>query len=174
MNKKVIKTFEDLTLEEQRLTAHLANLKVTIKDDIGGVKQGVKDKLNPVKKVKETVSNLFTRGDKNGPALNFTLNFVLDYILRLFIPNKTSVWTKTIIPFITKNYVSHLVTDEHRKSIQKFVDNVIGKVDRKMRKSSIKKVEEQYKTPEAEAALKNPEPVIMPAPTGVDTNPMNL
>lgn len=166
MNKRPIKTYEDLELEEQRLTAHLSSLKTIMAEDITGVKQGIKEKLNPLKKVREKVSNLFTRGDKNGPAINFALNFVLDYIIRVFIPNRTSVWTKTVIPFITKNYVSHLITDDQRNSISKYINDSLAKIDAAIRKSMIKKQEANYKTPAADPAFATPHTV--------DTNPMGL
>jgi hypothetical protein len=127
-------------------------LKLTLKEDIAGVKTGVKDKLNPVKKIKAKVRDLFVRDDKNSPAINFTLNFVLDYIIRLFIPKRTSVWTKTVIPFITKNYVSHLITDEQRRSVTNYFNSAVGKVDQMLRKSMNKKQQATYEA--AAAALK--------------------
>lgn len=135
-------------------------------EDITGVKEGVKEKLNPFKKAKEKVANLFTRGDKNGPAINFALNFVLDYIIRVFIPNRTSLWTKTVIPFITKNYVSHLITDDQRNAVSKFINETIAKVDNMIRQSMIKKQEADYKTPAADPAFATPHTV--------NTNPMGL
>ncbi|HEY0042320.1 MAG TPA: hypothetical protein VGB71_16725 [Flavisolibacter sp.] len=166
MNKRAIKTYEDLELEEQRLTAHLASLKTTMGEDIAGVKQGLKEKLNPFKKAKEKVANLFTRDGKNGPAINFALNFVLDFVIRIFIPKRTSIWTKTVIPFITKNYVSHLITDEQRSAVAKFVNESVAKVDNMIRKSMIKKQEADYKTPAADPAFATPHTV--------NTNPMGL
>jgi hypothetical protein len=129
-----IKTYEDLLQEEQRLTAQLSSYKDLIKADIAGVKEG----LNPIKKAKEKVKNLFTREDKNSPALNFTINFVLDFIIRKIIPNRTSVLTKTVIPFMLKNYASHLITDAQRKSISSTMNKLVGKIDGFIKKSSAK------------------------------------
>lgn len=149
MNNRPIKTYEDLLQEEQRLTAHLATLKVQIKADIGGVKQGIKEKLSPVKKIKTKVQSLFSQEGRNGPALNFLINFVLDYIIRKIIPNRTSVWTKTVVPFLTKNYVSHLITDQQRDKILGFVNKTVGKIDHFIRKTFLKKQEDHF---EKEAA----------------------
>lgn len=145
MNKKAIKTYEDLLQEEQRLTAQLATYKDLIKDDISGVKQGIKDKLNPVKKVKAMVQNLFTQDGRNGPALNAALKFVTDLVIRKLIPNRTSIWTKTVIPFISRNVVTHLVTEEQRTKINGFVNETVRKVDRFIRKKVRKKQEEQFR-----------------------------
>jgi hypothetical protein len=135
-----IKTYEDLLQEEQRLTTQLSSYKELIKGDIAGIKDG----LNPIKKAKEQVKNLFTREDKNSPAINFTLNFALDYIIRKIIPNRTSVLTKTVIPFVLKNYVSHLITDEQRKAISKSMHGLVAKIDGMIKKATAKKKQPAY------------------------------
>ncbi|HEY0041160.1 MAG TPA: hypothetical protein VGB71_10885 [Flavisolibacter sp.] len=142
-----IKSYEDLLNEEQRLTAQLATYKSMIKTDIASVKDG----LNPIKKAKEKVKSLFTREDKNSPALNFTLNFVLDYIIRKIIPNRTGVFTKTVIPFIVKNYVSHLITDEQRQAISTKVNAFVAKIEGMIRKSAEKKQQKAYATANAQS-----------------------
>lgn len=167
-NSKAIKTYEDLEREEKRLTVHLAALKLTLKEDIGGVKEGIKDKLNPIKKIKEKARSFFTRADKNSPTLNFAINFVLDYILRLFIPNRTSVWTKTVIPFVTKNYVSHLITEEQRAAIAKFWNDTATKVEKMMQKSKEDKAEMARK--EA-AAMATEGTIATPSPVFRENNP---
>jgi len=139
MTKK-IKTYEDLLQEEQRLTAQLASYKELIKGDIAGIKDG----LNPIKKAKDKVKTLFTRDDKNSPAMNFTLNFVLDFIIRKVIPNRTSVLTKTVIPFVLKNYVSHLITDDQRKAVSKAMHGFVAKIDGMVKKTMQKKKQGYY------------------------------
>jgi hypothetical protein len=145
MNNKAIKTYEDLLQEEQRLTAQLATYKDLIKTDIADLKQGVKDKLNPLKRAKAMAQNLFVQDGKNGPALNSALNFVTDFVIRKLIPNRTSIWTKTVLPFISRNIVTHLVTDEQRKAINGFVIKTVGKIDRFIRKTIRKKQEEHLR-----------------------------
>jgi hypothetical protein len=174
MNNKAIRTYEDLEKEEQRLTGHLATLKVTIKDDIQEVKAGVKDKLNPIKKAKNAVHNMLVRDSENGKTVNFLLNFVMDFFIRLFIPKRANVVTKTVIPFLTKNYVSHLITDEQRESIRKAVNGATGKVDQFIQNMLKKKQEAKYDGAEKqEPEITKVEPVFVPV-NNVDTNPMNL
>ena len=169
MNNSAIKTYEDLEREERRLTARLATLKTTIREDVTGVKQGVKDKLNPVKKVKETVRHLFVREGENGPVINFALYVVQDFVIRMFIPNRTNIFTKTIIPFLTKNYVSNLVTEEQRKTVMRAVNGAMGKMDHFFSKARQKKQTADYRK-----EVVKTEPVSTPPPPGVDTNPMGL
>ena len=137
-----IKSYDDLLNEEQRLTAQLATYKSMIKTDIASVKDG----LNPIKKAKDKVKSLFTREDKNSPALNFAINFVLDYAIRKVIPKRTSVLTKTVIPFILKNYVSHLITDEQRHTISTKVNAFVAKIEAMIKKSTENKEDKAYAT----------------------------
>jgi len=131
---KRISTYEDLLQEEQRLTAQLATYQSMIKTDIASVKDG----LNPIKKAKEKVKSFFTRDDKNSPAINFALNFGLDFILRKLMPNRTSVFTKTIIPFFAKNFASHMITDAQRQSINSGMTRFIAKLDNMIKKAAAK------------------------------------
>jgi hypothetical protein len=142
-----IKTYEELLQEEQRLTAQLSSYKELMKTDIAGVKAG----LNPIKKAKEKVKSLFTREDKNGPALNFALNFVIDFIIRKIMPRRAGMLTKAVVPFMIKNYASHLVTDQQRHSISRVMNSFVAKIDGMIRKVAQKKHEKAYATANAGA-----------------------
>lgn len=130
MNKK-IGTYEDLLQEEQRLTGQLASYKELIKDDIAGIKEG----LNPIKNVAKTVRSLFTRDD-NGPLLNFGMNFGLDVFLRKILLGRASWITKVVVPYVIKNYASHLITEDQRKTVAKTVSKFLSKLMMKKKKES--------------------------------------
>ena len=127
--KNKISTYEDLVQEEQRLTALLGSYKELIKDDIAGVKEG----LNPVKQVAKTVRNLFTRGD-NGPLLNFGMNFGLDVFLKRVLLGRASWITKVVVPYVIKNYASHLITEDQRRTVAKSVGKFLTKFMMKKKK----------------------------------------
>lgn len=128
MTKK-IKTYNDLCQEEIRLKAQLGSYQTLIKADIAALKEG----LNPVKRVANTVRGLFTRGD-NGPLLNFGLNFGLDVLLRKVLLARANWITKVVVPYVIKNYASHLITEEQRKSITKSVNKFFAKFTSKYKK----------------------------------------
>jgi hypothetical protein len=130
MNKP-IKTYEDLLHEEQRLTIQLGSCKGLIKEDIAGIKSG----LNPVKQVVRTAKSLFTRGD-NGPLLNFGLNFGLDVVVKRLLLGRASWITKVVVPYAIKNYASHLITEDQRKTVAKSVSKFISKFLMKKKKES--------------------------------------
>lgn len=124
-----IKTYDDLLQEEQRLTVQLRSYKDLIKEDIAGVKAG----LNPVKRSMKFVKNIFTRDD-NGPLLNFGLNFGLDVLLRRVLLGRASWVTKVMVPYVIKNYASHLITEDQRRAVGKTVSKFISKVLMKKKK----------------------------------------
>lgn len=128
MNKK-ISTYEDLLQEEQRLTAQLSSYKELIKDDIAGIKEG----LNPIKQITKTVRSLFTRGD-NGPLLNFGMNFGLDVLMKKVLLGRASWITKVVVPYVIKNYASHLITEDQRKNVAKTVSKFMTKILMKKKK----------------------------------------
>jgi hypothetical protein len=128
MNRS-IKTYEDLLQEEQRLTAQLASYKGVIREDIAALKTS----LNPIKRVASTVKNLFTFGD-NGPLLNFGLKFGTDVFLRRLLLGRAGWIAKVVVPYLIKNYASHLVTEGQRKAIAKTVSNLISKFMMKKKK----------------------------------------
>src|SRR5437764_13588801 len=116
-----IKTYDDLLQEEQRLTVQIESYKDLIKQDIAGIKKG----LNPIKRGTKAVKNLFSRDDK-GPLLNFGLNFGIDVLLRRTLLGRAGWITKVMVPYLVKNYASHLITEDQRKAIGKNVSKLIS------------------------------------------------
>ena len=126
-----IKTYEDLLQKEQRLTAQLKSYKGLIKEDIAGIKEG----LNPFKRIAANIRGLFTRGD-NGPMLNFGLNFGVDVLIRKFLLGRAGWVTKIVVPYMVRNYASHLVTEDQRKNVTKSVGKFLSKFLSKIKKRS--------------------------------------
>lgn len=108
MNKK-IRTYEDLLEEQQRLMGILKGHEALMKQDMAGVRNGLK----PVGKVMNMVNKFSTR-DQTGPFANFGLEFGLDLLLRRFILARTGWFTKIAVPYLVKNYASHVITEEKR------------------------------------------------------------
>lgn len=100
MNKK-IQTYEDLQEEKRRLE----NLLMLHKQEMHDSWQGVKSSLNPINNVASFVGKL-TRSDKSNPLLTMGLGFAGDLILRKFF--KASLIARLVVPFVVKNYSSHL------------------------------------------------------------------
>ena len=128
MNQR-IKTYEDLLQEEQRLNTQLASYKTVIRDDIAGLKAS----LNPVKRAVATAKNLFTFDD-NGPLLNFGLRFGTDVVLRRLLLGRANWIAKVVVPYLIKNYSSHLITEGQRKAVAKAISKFFSKFMMKKKK----------------------------------------
>jgi hypothetical protein len=121
MNK--IKTYEDLLLEEQRLLAQLKATEVLIRDDIAGVKEGLKPLGNAMK----TISKFTTR-DKTGALANFGLDFSVDLFVRKILLARAGWFTKILIPYLIKNYSSHIISEQQRAKLMEKINNFFSKL----------------------------------------------
>lgn len=134
--RKVISTYEELLIEEQRLTNHLASFKGVLKSDVDSLKES----LNPIKRIKDKARSLFTR-ENNGPLLNFGINFSLDLLVKRLLLARANWLLKFAVPYLMKNYASHLITEEQRQSIIKSIAKLIRKVAGKKAKEKFEETQ---------------------------------
>ncbi len=123
MNKKRIRTYEDLVEEQQRLISVLKTQEQTVKVDIAGVKQG----LQPFGKALQVVNKLATR-DNTAPVMNFGLEMGIDLLIRKVLLAKAGWFTKIVIPFLVKNYSSHIIGEDKRLAIIQKVKGFFRKI----------------------------------------------
>ena len=130
MNKP-IRNYEDLLAEEQRLLQQIKIQEVKIKEDFAGLKQSLK----PVGNVMKVVGKFATR-DQTGPILNFGLDFGVDLLVRRILLARAGWLTKIVIPYIVKNYSSHLINEEKRARLSKKIQDIFKKIRPKTDKAS--------------------------------------
>ncbi|HEU4471754.1 MAG TPA: hypothetical protein VFR58_11755 [Flavisolibacter sp.] len=118
-----IRTYEDLLQEEQRLREVLKVQENRIREDLAGFREN----LEPVTKVFNTVNKVFTR-DNRVPFFNVGLELGIDIILRRFILARAGWFTKTFIPYLVKNYSSHIIGEEKRKLLIKKIRDMFAKI----------------------------------------------
>ncbi|HVG40504.1 MAG TPA: hypothetical protein VM888_02740 [Chitinophagaceae bacterium] len=123
MSETKIKTYEDLEKEKQRLINLLKDHEDAIKVDIAGVREGLKPFGNAMK----VVNKMATR-DNTAPILNFGLEMGIDVFVRRFLLARAGWLTKIVVPFIVKNYSSHIIGEEKREKLIKKVKNFFGKI----------------------------------------------
>lgn len=121
MNK--ISTYQDLSNEEERLKAKLKLQEIVIRQDL----MAFKENLEPVKKVYDQVHKVFTR-DNRVPVFNIGLELGLDLLLRRFILRRAGWFARIFVPYVMKNYASHLIGEEKRKAIIKKVQDLFNKI----------------------------------------------
>ena len=118
-----IKTYEDLLQEEQRLLAQLKETEVLIRNDIAGVKEGLK----PIGNVVRTIGKFTTR-DKTNAFANFGLDFSVDLLVRRFLLARAGWFTKILIPYLIKNYSSHIISEQQRAKLMEKINNFFSRL----------------------------------------------
>jgi len=120
---KSIKSYEDLLQEEQRLLQSLKTQEVQIRKDMAGIQEG----LQPVGKVFSFFQKMATR-DHTGPLTNFGIDFGIDLLIRRLLLARAGWFTKIFVPFIFKNYSSHIINEEQRTKLAQKIQNLFNKI----------------------------------------------
>ena len=118
-----IKKYEDLELEKARLTALLKNHEEAIRYDMAGVREGLKPMNNAVK----FINKMATR-DNTTPVMNFGLEMGIDILVRRFILRRAGWFAKIVVPYLVKNYSSHIIGEEKREALMKKVKSIFRKI----------------------------------------------
>jgi len=118
-----IRTYEDLLQEEQRLQQQLKSQEVLIRQDL----MSMKSNIEPIKRVYDKVQKFFTR-DNRVPLFNIGLELGIDLVLRRFILARAGWFAKILVPYLVKNYSSHIIGEEKRKALVKKIRDMFNKV----------------------------------------------
>lgn len=118
-----IRTYKDLVDEEQRLQQVLKGQEILIREDL----MSMKENLEPIKKVYDRVHKIFTR-DNRVPLFNIGLELGIDVLLRRFLLARAGWFAKTFVPYVVKNYASHIISEEKRKVIIKKIEELFNKI----------------------------------------------
>src|SRR5437763_13043202 len=88
---------------------------------------GVKESLKPVSNVFSFLHKMATR-DHTGPLANFGIDFGIDLLVRKIILSKAGWFTKILVPFVIKNYSSHIISDEQKAKLTEKIQNIFNKI----------------------------------------------
>lgn len=114
MTKPSITTYEDLLREKARLEALLQAQKELVRQDI----EEIKEELTPVKSAIALVGKFATR-DKSNLLLTTATEGVIDLVVKKLILARSGWITKLVVPFLMKNFSSHVVADNKDKWLSK-------------------------------------------------------
>ena len=109
--------------EEQRLVSQLKATELLIRDDLDGVKEGLK----PIGNVMRTLGKLTTR-DKTGAFANFGLDFSVDLLVRRILLARAGWFTKILVPYVIKNYSSHIISEQQRAKLLRKINSIFSKL----------------------------------------------
>lgn len=123
MNNRKIKTYEDLEEEKHRLMGILRTQEDLIKDDLAGVREGLKPFSNAV----NVINKMATR-DNTAPVMNFGLEMGIDLLVRKVLLKRAGWFAKIVVPFLVKNYSSHIIGEEKREALMKKVKSIFRKI----------------------------------------------
>ena len=112
---QTIKTYADLCEERDRIKSLLVVQKQKIRDDW----EVLKEEFLPVKNAFGVVGK-FTHADKSNPLINVGLKVASDLFLKNFVLAKAGWITRLAVPFVVKNYSSHMLAQK--------CGNILGKV----------------------------------------------
>ncbi len=104
---RTIKTYNDLREEKERLKNLLVLQRQRVVEDWNGVKE----EFAPVQNVFGTLGKM-ANGDKSNPLVNIGLKLASDLFLKNFVLAKAGWATKLAVPFVVKNFSSHLLADK--------------------------------------------------------------
>lgn len=128
MNRK-FRTYEELLQEEVRLTMQLKSHEGLIRKDMTGIGESLK----PLGRVFNFINKMATR-DPAGPLANFGIDFGIDVLVRKIILARAGWFTKIFIPFLVKNYSSHIISEENRNHLAKKIQSIFDRIRPKKNK----------------------------------------
>ncbi len=109
-----IKTYSDLCEERDRVKNLLAVQRQRVVDDW----QQVKEELSPVRNAFGVLGKI-AHADKSNPLVNIGLQIASEAFLKNFILAKAGWVTKLAVPFVMRNYSSHLIAEKGRNFLGK-------------------------------------------------------
>jgi hypothetical protein len=147
-----IKTYADLCEERDRIKTLLVVQRQKIKDDW----EDLKGEFLPVKNAFGVVGKM-THADKSNPLINMGLKVASDLFLKNFVLAKAGWVTKLAVPFVVKNYSSHLLAEKGGNFIGKVINFFTSK---RRRRSDVqfKKKEDNFFQPEVNGNINPVEP----------------
>ena len=118
---KQIRTYDDLLEEQARLKMLFGAQRELVRQDINEIKL----ELLPVRKAISVIGKFATR-DNRAQLITSFADTMIDIGLRKLIFSKAGFLTKLVLPFIMKNFSSHVINDNKDKIISK-LSSLFGK-----------------------------------------------
>ena len=117
MNKR-IRSYHDLLNEKERLEIILKAQKETLRRDIYELKEGIIEEIEPIRSFVSFASKLVRR-DGSNPILNAGADTLINLIVKKLILSRAGWLTKRIVPFLLKNFSSHIIAENKEALLDK-------------------------------------------------------
>jgi hypothetical protein len=113
MNKR-IQTYQDLLEEKQQMEVLLHAQKELVLADL----REVKEELKPARDVLAFIGKATTR-DRSNVLLSVGSDKLIDWAVKKLLLAKAGWITRLVVPYLLKNYSSHIVSDNKDKIFKK-------------------------------------------------------
>jgi hypothetical protein len=100
--------------EKERLKLLLSAQKELVRQDINEIKL----ELAPVKSAINVVGKFATKDNRNW-IITTAADTIIDLVIRKMVLSRAGFFTKMVVPFIMKNFSSHVIGDNKDKIISK-------------------------------------------------------
>ena len=134
---KPIRTYEDLLEEKARLKLLLSTQKAIIREDINQLKQ----ELAPVRSAISFLGKFATK-DNRSWVLTTLADTIIDMVFKKIVLSRAGFIPKLVIPFLMKNFSSHVIADNKDKIVSK-LSSWFGKKNYNGKEHVSKKEKEQ-------------------------------
>jgi hypothetical protein len=104
---KTIRTYKDMLDEKKRLEELLVVQRQLLRDDI----REIRESLKPVQSALSFAGKLVTR-DRGNFILNAGANSLIDLVIKKLVLSRAGWFTKWVVPFLAKNYSSHIISEK--------------------------------------------------------------
>jgi hypothetical protein len=102
-----IRTYKDMMDEKERLQALLVIQKQAVRNDIDEIKENLK----PVQSALSFAGKFVTR-DSGNFILNAGANRLINVVVKNLLLARAGWFAKMVVPFILKNYSSHIISEK--------------------------------------------------------------
>lgn len=119
---KPITNYAELLEEKQRLKLLLQAQKELVRQDI----REIKEELAPIKSAIDTAGKFLTK-DKSNMLLTTAVDTIIDLVVKGMLLSKSGWITKLAVPFVMKNFSSHVIADNKDSILSKLFSWISGK-----------------------------------------------
>jgi hypothetical protein len=125
MSKK-LQSYDELLEERIRLEELLRTQKALVISNYTVLADTLKPIGNATSNVVGVLSKVGVK-EKNSPLVNLGLDFVTEVLLKRMLLAKSGWFVRVVIPFIVRNYSSHLFMDKKKPSFFKSMQKLFTK-----------------------------------------------
>lgn len=116
-----IQTYVDFQAEKEKLETSLRFHRSLMRHDLAALRE----EFRPVTHALSFIGKLTTR-NKSNPVVALSVDVAGDVLLKKIVLEKSGWLTRLIVPFVAKNYATHLLTRQSNKFFQRLAKKLKG------------------------------------------------